>query len=127
MWYSWHHTGGMGCHSEIPRQAQAVRPAEPHEVQLIQVPGLAPVSRQPQYQYKDKDGEQPIPVKKNLGVLVDGKLDMSQQNALAAQKAKCILNCIKSSVINRVREVILVLCSILVRPHLEYCVQMLSS
>ena len=57
-------------------------------------------------------------------VLVDCKLDLSQ---LCAQKAKQILGCIKSSVINRVREVILVLCSMLVRPHLEYCVQMLSS
>ena len=58
------------------------------------------------------------PAKKGLGVLVDGKVDMSQQRALSVQKTNCNLGCIRSSVVSRVREVILPLCSVLVRTHL---------
>ena len=58
---------------------------------------------------------------------MDGKLDMSQQCALTAKKVNCILGCNKRSMVSRVREVILFLCSVLVRPHLEHCIQMGSS
>ena len=57
---------------------------------------------------------------------MDEELDTSQQCALAAQKANHILGCIKRSMASRVREVILPLCSVLVRPHLEYCIQIWS-
>ncbi|KAK4827114.1 hypothetical protein QYF61_014377 [Mycteria americana] len=62
------------------------------------------------------------PAERGLGVLVDRRLNRSQQRGLAAKRANCILGCIKHSISSRSKEVIIPLHLALAWPHLEYCV-----
>ncbi|KAK4826212.1 LOW QUALITY PROTEIN: hypothetical protein QYF61_006156 [Mycteria americana] len=57
-------------------------------------------------------------------IAMDEKLDTSRQWVLADKKVNCNLGCIQRSVASRSREVILPLYSALVRPHLQYCIQL---
>jgi len=68
----------------------------------------------PRYAYRWGELEN-SPVEKDLKALVDERFNMSQQYALAAWKASVILACIRREVVNREREVIVPLCSALMR------------
>ena len=66
------------------------------------------------------------PAERDLGVPVDSRLNMSQQCVLVARRANCIVGCIKHSITSWSKEVILLLYSVLLQPHPEYCVQFWS-
>jgi len=61
---------------------------------------------------------------RDLGVLVSSRLSVSWQCALAAKRANLVLGCTKHSITGQSKEAIVLPYSVLVRPHLEYCVQL---
>ena len=71
-------------------------------------------------------GEEPLessPAEKDLGVLLDEKLNVSQQHVLAALKDSSVLGSTRGEVTSREREGIVPLHSALLRSHLEPWVQ----
>lgn len=62
------------------------------------------------------------PIKRESGAFVDGKQNVSQQFALMAKMANCIMGRIKHNIANLLKEMIVLLSSALSWPHLECCV-----
>lgn len=61
-------------------------------------------------------------MKRDLGVLVEKRLNMSEQSSVVAKQANRMLSCINKGIVSRGKDVIHPLYSVLVRSHLEYCV-----
>ncbi|KAK4816697.1 hypothetical protein QYF61_020581 [Mycteria americana] len=83
----------------------------------------------PRFQYRlGDDVIESSPAEKDLGVLMDEKLDMSQQCSLAAQKANLHPGLHQKKRGQQVEggDSAPLPCSALVRPHLQYCVQLWS-
>jgi len=81
----------------------------------------------PKHKYRlARERMESSPEEKDLGVLVDNKVNVTGQCALAIQKANRIPGCIRKSIASGSREMILPFYSALVRPHLESCVQLWS-
>ncbi|GAB0179848.1 mitochondrial enolase superfamily member 1 [Grus japonensis] len=73
--------------------------------------------------HKYKLGEEWLessPAERDLGVLADSRLNMSQQCVRAAKRTNFILGCIKHSITSWSNKVIILLYSALVQPHLEF-------
>lgn len=92
---------------------------EPNEIQQSHVQEL----RSSEYLYKLGEVLESSPSEKDSGVLVDEKLIASQWSTPAVQKASGIWDPIRRRVASKSRKVIVPVCSALVRPRLEYCIQ----
>jgi len=64
------------------------------------------------------------PAGRDLEVPADSRLNVTHQHALEAKKANHILGSIIHRIIRWSKEMIILLYSMLVWPHLEYCVRM---
>lgn len=89
----------------------------------VKCTALHPGQGHSKYQYRLQDELiASSPAQNDLEIGVDENLNLRQQCAFAAQKASCVLGCVKKSTASRLREVVLFIHSTLMRPHLEYCI-----
>ena len=77
----------------------------------------------PRYIYRLGEELENSPAEKDLGVQVDEKLNVSHQCSLATCNTNGTLDSIRRGVASRDREVTVPLYSALLRPYLEYCIQ----
>lgn len=77
-------------------------------------------------QYRLGELIESTPAEKDLGVLVDENQHEPAVHACGPE-SNSILGCIRRGNASRWREMILPLCSAIVRPHLEYCIQVWGS
>ncbi|KAK4819817.1 hypothetical protein QYF61_011836 [Mycteria americana] len=109
--------GGVGPQQSGERGKQELIKANKEKCKLQHL-----VRNNPMHQYMSGDNQlESSLAEKDLEVLVDNRLNFSQQCALAEKKANSHLGCIRQSVATGYP-----LYSALVRPHLEYCVQLWS-
>uniref|UniRef100_A0A8C3SIE1 Uncharacterized protein n=1 Tax=Chelydra serpentina TaxID=8475 RepID=A0A8C3SIE1_CHESE len=81
----------------------------------------------PNYTYKMKESKLAVTTQEgDLGVIVDSCLKTSTQCAAAGKKANRMLGIIRKGIDNKTENILLPLYKSMVRPHLEYCVQMWS-
>ena len=81
------------------------------------------LGRNPVHQYtRGADWLQSSSAERSLRFLIDSTLNMSVQ--CVVKKANSLLGCIRKSITRRLREVNIPLCSVLVRTHLKYWVQL---
>ncbi|KAJ7397582.1 hypothetical protein BTVI_133994 [Pitangus sulphuratus] len=73
------------------------------------------------YRYRLMEEQIDSSPEENLGMMVDERLDVTQQRVFASQKGSHVLGYFESSMGSRLREGTLPLYSALVRPHLECC------
>lgn len=104
----------------MERLTKLVQPSDFYRLLLLHV-SANDTARGNQYMLRAPQMEISF-AEKDLGVLVDIKLNISQQHAFATEKVNGILGCIREIIASRSREVIFLFYSVLVRPHLELCV-----
>ena len=60
---------------------------------------------------------------KDLGITFSADMKVSEQCGIAGSKGNQMLGLIKRTIMYKEKQLIVLLCKAIVRPHLEYCIQ----